>query len=440
LETFGVFEVFVEDSNGRRANLAPGKTAAVELTIPRARRNTAPNVVGLFSFDRNSGRWIEEGTLRRTPGRVSYISFITNLTTSWNADDTLNTTCIKVQILDCGCGLPSGTQNSHVEAYGVDYSGFSEGDTDGNGYVCLSVKRNAIVSVVAHHPSLPNVQSIPLEITTPGQVASASDCANASLCPLAATTHFAATAFFDDLTTHDTLLWCKSDGWANTDPNFDVGWLASHINFQSSVMSLMLSDFGNTSLSPCSTSSDCSNEPFASGEYRTKCFYGYGTYQAKLKTVKGSGLVTAFFTYAGPSDGTWHDEIDIEILGRPPDPQKPQESQCASTDTLMQTNYFVQGVGGHEHIVCLPFDASLAVHTYEFVWSTSDIKWYVDRATNPNPFHTETRQLNAPWPSQPGRIIVNMWAGSSSAIGWLGPFAYSGTPVYADYDSIQYSP
>lgn len=441
LETFGVFEVFVEDSNGRRANLAPGKTARVELSIPPALRRTAPKVVGLFSFDKDSGRWVEEATLQSTPRQASYTASISTINTIWNADMTSETTCLKLKILEGDCTLATGVAGAHVEAFGVDYSGFSEGYADSNGEVCLLVKRNATVSLIAHHPNLSTIQSNPLEITTASHVGSTSDCANCALCPLV-TTHFANAAFLDGLNTDDPQLWSKAHEWANGDPNFDVGWNKNQVKFSSGLMTLMLSDYADTPSTPTACSPPnanvaCSNKPFASGEYRTKCFYGYGTYKATFKTAnpKGSGLITTFFTYTGPSEGTWHDEIDIEILGKDP------VSPCITGQTMMQTNYFVKGVGGHEHIVCLNFDASLAEHTYEFVWSPTDIKWYVDRPTNPLPVHTETRTpLDAPWPSQPGRIMVNMWAGSSSATGWLGPFAYPGTPIYAEYNSIQYSP
>lgn len=465
LETFGVFEVFVEDANGRRANLAPGRKAAVELFIPRALQRTVPPSVGLFSFDQSSGLWVEEGTLRTAPNRTRFTTSIVRLTTAWNADQVLSTTCIKLKILDCAgpnCGLPSGLAGSYVEASGVGYAGFSDGYTDGNGEICLSVKLNAQVSVTAHHPTLSNIQSNPIEITTPSQVASDSDCGT-SLCPLVATTHLASVGFFDDLNAHDTLAWCTSDGWANGDPAFNVGWRADHIDFTTTPgkMLLALNNYANhpnnpccmTTTNPCSIIGNaCSDKPFAAGQYRSKCFYGYGTYEATFKTgaPRGSGFVTTFFTYTDEYDGTydgstrWHDEIDVEILSRLPDAQlDPQEAPCQPNDTVMQTNYFVKGVGGHEHKICLNFDASTSEHTYRFVWSDTEIKWYVDPVgTNPIPVWTETRDVinDEPWPTQPGRIYVNLWSGSCSANPWLGPFIYPGTPIYAEYNSIQHVP
>jgi beta-glucanase (GH16 family) len=97
-------------------------------------------------------------------------------------------------------------------------------------------------------------------------------------------------------------------------------------------------------------------------------------------------------------------------------------------------------VGFHEEYFCLPFDASQSATTYRFIWSQNDIKWYYDDPNNGTPvwMRTEPHQPGAPWPEQPGRIMVNMWAGSQSAAGWLGTFSYQGAPRQAEYDEIHY--
>ncbi len=60
-------------------------------------------------------------------------------------------------------------------------------------------------------------------------------------------------------------------------------------------------------------------EPYSSGEYRTRGFYGYGCYEARFKPIKRAGVVTSFFTFAGPYDNGGngrHNEIDIEFVGK----------------------------------------------------------------------------------------------------------------------------
>lgn len=123
--------------------------------------------------------------------------------------------------------------------------------------------------------------------------------------------------------------------------------------------------------------------------------------------------------YTGSSDNNPHDEIDIEILG--------QET------TQLQVNYFTQGVGNHEKVIHLGFDAAHDFHTYAFDWSSTALHWYVDGQR----VHTEDGSRGV-LPKTAGRIMVNLWAG----IGvdeWLQPFVYSGSPLYADYDWIAFT-
>jgi beta-glucanase (GH16 family) len=216
--------------------------------------------------------------------------------------------------------------------------------------------------------------------------------------------------FFDGLDTYDTTRWHKADGWTNGNP-FNVGWRADHIEFGKGTMRLGLDT------TPCP--SGCSGKPYAAGEYRTNDYYGYGKYETRFKAAKGSGIVTGFFTYTGPSDGTQHHEIDIEILGK--------------DTTKLQTNYFVNGVGGHETVINLWFDAAEGYHNYAFVWKADKIEWIVDDVI----VHTEYASTYNPLPSLPGRIMTNMWAGTG-VDSWLGPFTYPGTPIYAKFDWIQY--
>jgi beta-glucanase (GH16 family) len=216
--------------------------------------------------------------------------------------------------------------------------------------------------------------------------------------------------FFDGLDYFDTTRWQKSDGWTNGNP-FNVGWRADHVNFSGGFMTLQLDT------STCTAG--CSGKPYASGEYRSVDTYGYGKYETRFKAAKGSGLVTSFFTYTGTSGTSNHHEIDIEILGK--------------DTTKIQTNYFVGGVGGHETLVPLGFDASAGYHNYAFVWTADKIEWIVDDVV----VHTEYAAAGKPLPSLPGKIMANMWAGTG-VDGWLGPFIYPGTPITAKYDWIQY--
>jgi endo-1,3-1,4-beta-glycanase ExoK len=211
--------------------------------------------------------------------------------------------------------------------------------------------------------------------------------------------------FVDDFTSFNTSRWQKSDGWTNGGM-FNCGWRADHIDFTGGVMSLTLDN------ATCKTG--CAGKPYASGELRSVDVYGYGRFETRMKPARGSGIISSFFVYNPSPD----DEIDIEILGK--------------DTTKMQTNYFGNGVGGHETMINLGFDASLNYHNYAFVWSRGLIQWYVDGVL----VHSENGS-HGTLPVMPGKIMANLWAGIG-VNSWIGPYSYAG-PLYADYESIQYT-
>lgn len=122
--------------------------------------------------------------------------------------------------------------------------------------------------------------------------------------------------------------------------------------------------------------------------------------------------MSSFFTYTGPTDGTPWDEIDIEFLGK--------------DTTKVQFNYYTNGVGNHEKIVNLGFDAANSYHTYAFDWQPNSIKWYVDGQLK----HTVTTQI----PQTSEKIMMmNLWNGAG-VDEWLGV-----TPLHAHYNWVRYT-
>jgi endo-1,3-1,4-beta-glycanase ExoK len=220
----------------------------------------------------------------------------------------------------------------------------------------------------------------------------------------AGSAHAAGNTFFDGLDVYNSSLWQKANGWTNGG-HFNCGWRADHISFSGGIMTLTLDN--------ATCTAGCSGKPYASGEYRTLDVYGYGKFETRMKVAKGSGIVSSFFIY---NQTPWH-EIDIEILGK--------------DTTQIQTNYFTNGVGGHETLIHLGFDASAGFHNYAIVWDASSIKWYVDDVL----IHTETGS-RGPLPTVAGKIMANLWPGTG-VDSWLGPFSYSG-PLTAQYQWIQY--
>ena len=156
-------------------------------------------------------------------------------------------------------------------------------------------------------------------------------------------------------------------------------------------------------------------------EIKTTQGYLYGYFGARMKVFSKSGTVQSLFTYNGPSAGDYeHDEIDIEFLGK--------------DTTKVQFNYYDDGVGGHEYIYDLGFDASLEYHDYGFKWEENKITWYVD--------FDEVYEVNASL-DQWGNLFANVWAGDTSMKqikDWLGEYEPSSTPSVAYYDYLSYLP
>ncbi len=96
--------------------------------------------------------------------------------------------------------------------------------------------------------------------------------------------------FHDNMCTYEQDRWNKADGWGNGDI-FNCGWRADHITHNSTDCEVEIR------LDDQQCPGGCSGYPYASGEYRTDGFYGYGCYEARLQAAPNGGVVTSFFTY-----------------------------------------------------------------------------------------------------------------------------------------------
>ena len=196
-----------------------------------------------------------------------------------------------------------------------------------------------------------------------------------------------------------------ADGWTNGSM-FNVTWRKENAVFEDEKLRLVIDN-----------DKKAGAIPYSGGEFRSDNFYCYGRYEVSMKPIKHDGVVSSFFTYTGPSDNNPWDEIDIEFLGK--------------DTTIIQFNYFTNGVGEHEFVYELGFDASEDFHTYAFEWHKDKIVWFVDGKE----VHTATEEI----PSVPGKIMMNAWCG----IGvdeWLKPFDSTGLPVTAEYEWIRFIP
>nr|WP_321440845.1 family 16 glycosylhydrolase [uncultured Hyphomonas sp.] len=155
-------------------------------------------------------------------------------------------------------------------------------------------------------------------------------------------------------------------------------------------------------------------KPYALAEVQVIGTYGYGRYETIMRPAKGSGLVSAFFTYTGPYFGKPHDEIDIEFVGK--------------DTSIVELNYFHNGKTGSSARIKLPFDASEEDHLYAFDWKPEGISWYVD-----GKLIYQTPENDPFIPDNPGRLVISNWTGKKELRQWHGDpdFGNRGSAYYS---------
>lgn len=187
-----------------------------------------------------------------------------------------------------------------------------------------------------------------------------------------------------------------ANGWSNGGI-FNCTWYKGNASVEDGAMALTVSK---------------AESSYFGAEYRSNETYSYGMYSVCMKAANGSGLISSFFVYTGDP---W-DEIDIEFLGK--------------DTTQVQFNYYTNGVGGHEYVYDLGFDAAEEFHEYAFLWEPDAITWYVDGVE----VYTATVDI----PSHPAQIMMNVW-NAKNADGWTGPLDESALPAAAQYRWIHYT-
>jgi len=141
--------------------------------------------------------------------------------------------------------------------------------------------------------------------------------------------------------------------------------------------------------------------PYTAAEMQSSSKLQYGRYETIMQAARGSGLVTAFFTYTGPWFGDPHDEIDIEFLG--------------SDTTKIHFNYFKNGKSIKPATFDLPFDAASKPRLYAFDWRPDGVTWYVEGVPV---YATEAGDPGVP--VAPGKLMFSAWTGKPSMAGWHG--------------------
>ena len=215
-------------------------------------------------------------------------------------------------------------------------------------------------------------------------------------------------SLWEPLDYFNSSIWQEAN-WTNGGM-FNCGFVPSNIGFSNGQMTIAL------------INTPSFGKPYSSGEFRSNNTFTYGKFETNMMPAKASGTDSSFFLYT--NNPVW-DEIDVEFLGK--------------NTSQVQFNYFVNGVGGHEKIINLGFDASQAFHKYTIEYGNGYINWYVDGVWK---WGVNNTGFNAPYgaqmPSHPMQIMANLWPGIG-VDSWLGTFNYWG-PLYAKYDYFLYTP
>lgn len=214
--------------------------------------------------------------------------------------------------------------------------------------------------------------------------------------------------FFSHGPVLDEDIWYISHGWANGEHQ-SCEWRDNAIGqSDEGYLTLTLSGRGGK------------KRPIGCGEIQSKKRYGYGRYEARMRSAAGSGLNTAFFTFIGPPNGVAeHDEIDFEFLGKDP--------------TIVQVVHYRDAKSPKPYIVDLGFDSSKEFHNYAFEWDKNEIRWYVDDKL------VYKTQGKVPVPVHDQKIFFSLWSGAESMNDWLGRFHYK-KPVTAEVQWVKFTP
>lgn len=165
---------------------------------------------------------------------------------------------------------------------------------------------------------------------------------------------------------------------------------------------------------------DGASKPFFGAEGQRGGAHHYGDYETVMQAGRGSGTISAFFTYTGPYFKDPHDEIDIEILGKDP--------------TKIYLNLFVGGKQMPGKWLPLGFDSSTSFNLYRFEWREDRITWFVNGRQILQVTAAETAI-----PQTPGKLFVSLWGGAPWQSAWSGALAPA-TRTEARFACVSYRP
>ncbi|XP_031285504.1 xyloglucan endotransglucosylase/hydrolase protein 2-like [Pistacia vera] len=160
--------------------------------------------------------------------------------------------------------------------------------------------------------------------------------------------------------------------------------------------------------------------------FGSKLNYGSGFFHSRLKIPgkDSAGVITAF--YLSSQDNYGHDELDLEFLGN-----------TEGKPITLQTNVFVDGVGGREQRIYLWFDPTSNFHTYKILWNPFQIVFYVEDI--PIRVLKNNRNVGIGYPSHPMQMQASLWNGDWATDGGRTKINWAFAPFKANFQEFDIS-
>ncbi|MBI4845852.1 MAG: family 16 glycosylhydrolase [Candidatus Omnitrophica bacterium] len=164
---------------------------------------------------------------------------------------------------------------------------------------------------------------------------------------------------------------------------------------------------------------------FKSGELISEEAYKYGRFEVRMKSARGSGLVSSFFTFNDHAADNiqWWNEIDIELLGKYED--------------IAHFNIIKYYAEQFPYVQSVSFDPHADFHVYSFEWTPDGVRWFIDGVLVFTDYYYYAKQL-----TEYQKIMMNLWM-STDVWQEIDPGNLivdnpNILPVYAYYDWVKY--
>jgi endo-1,3-1,4-beta-glycanase ExoK len=171
----------------------------------------------------------------------------------------------------------------------------------------------------------------------------------------------------------------------------------------------------------CLWAGDVEAKPYKGAEVYTQTTYQFGRIEVRMRSARGGGVLSTFFTYKPGSEGAgvaW-EEIDVEVMGK-------------SNAAAFQSNILVGNPRmGSEQIHQAATSLADGYHTYTIEWTPTSVVWLLDGVETRRTTGGQANQL-----TNPHNFRFNLWASDVSS--WAGAFESSTLPQYQFVNWIRY--